>query len=127
MKLHQEGNTLCVSDVPELGLANAEEFAAELQPALATGAENVIIDLSSTRFVDCGGLGALVALRNKVSSGARHRLVHLNLVNPTPPVRQLLRLTHFDHLLESSASGINSRPARRCAGPTHHRPNRQRK
>jgi anti-anti-sigma factor len=126
MKFHQNGKTLCVSDVRELGLANAEEFAAELRPALATGAENVVIDLSETRFVDCGGLGALVALRNDTRSRAGHRPVRLNLVNPTAPVRQLLHLTHFDHLLAPSAGSHTPKRARsveitpRCARRMSH-------
>jgi anti-anti-sigma factor len=101
VKLHHQGNTLCVTDVPELNLANAANFAAELRAALWDSEENVVIDLSATKFVDCGGLGALAALSNKV----RRRPVRLDLVNPTAPVLRLLRLTHFDRLLAPVAVG----------------------
>ena len=101
MKLQHQGNTLCVSDVPEINLANAAHVTAELRAALWESEENVVIDLSGTKFVDCGGLGALVALRND----ARKRPVHLDLVNPPEPVMRLLRLTHLDRLVAAGGDG----------------------
>ncbi|MDB6022853.1 MAG: hypothetical protein JWQ04_2710 [Pedosphaera sp.] len=96
MKICHQGNTLCISEVPELDFVHAENFTAELRPALAPGVENVIVDLSATTIMDCSGLGALIAWRNK----ARLRPIRLNFVNPTPLVRRLLSLTRLDCLLE---------------------------
>ena len=102
MKLHHEGKTLCVSEVPELSLAGATDIATKLHAALITGEANVVIDLSETTFMDCGGLGALLSLRNDRCPQTEGN-VHLNFRNPTPPVRRLLGLTRMEHLVEQES------------------------
>ena len=46
--------------------------------------------------MDCGGLGALVALRN----ATRDRNARVRLLNPTPPVEQVLRLLEAQRVFE---------------------------
>lgn len=100
MKIHQFGETVRISDLKELGLANAAGFGAKARNALAAGAKNIIVDLSATGYVDCGGLGALVALRKD----ARHhkRNVSIRVVNPTPPVLRMMQLTQLGDLVENT-------------------------
>jgi anti-sigma B factor antagonist len=58
--------------------------------------KNIDIDLSQTTFLDSCGLGALVALQKTASD----RQGTLRLLNPQPPVEQILELTRMDRILE---------------------------
>jgi anti-sigma B factor antagonist len=60
------------------------------------GHKNIEIDLSETRFIDSCGLGALVAL-HKTACG--HKGV-VRLLNPLPPVQQILELTRMHRIFE---------------------------
>ena len=96
MKIIQEGDTLGVTEVQHLGAAEASRFESTLCAALGTSPLQIDIDLSQTSFVDCGGVGALVAVRNC----ARQRNVNatVRLVNPALPARRWLKLTRMDAL-----------------------------
>jgi anti-sigma B factor antagonist len=96
MKIETEGETLRVSAVLELGAANASAFRDWVRDSLDDGQKNIDIDLSQTTFLDSCGLGALVALQ-KTASG---RQGTVRLLNPQPPVEQLLELTRMDRILE---------------------------
>jgi len=80
MKIQPGGETLRVSEIQELGAANANAF--EVRGALTDGQKHIEIDLSQTAFIDSCGLGALIAL-HKTACG-RKGAVHL--LNPQPPV-----------------------------------------
>ena len=54
------------------------------------------LDLSEVTAIDAGGIGALVSLQ---AAG-----LYLRLINPTPPVREVLRLTKLDSLFEVLAT-----------------------
>ena len=95
MKLADD--TLCIRCPKELGLANAAGFGAEARAAMETGATNIIVDLAGTGFLDCGGIGALIALRNDAQRVNRN--ISVQVINPTPPVRRILHLTQLDSLL----------------------------
>lgn len=98
MKILCEGETLNISDLEELGLANSDGFGREVRAALADGVKNIVIDLSSTRFMDCTGLGALATLSKtaRKSQGG----FSIRLVNPTPLVRRIVGLTGLDELFQ---------------------------
>jgi anti-sigma B factor antagonist len=96
MKIEAEGQTLRVSAVPQLGAANANSFRDSVRDSLVDTHKNIDIDLSQTTFLDSCGLGALVALK-KTAAG---RQGTLRLLNPQPPVEQLLELTRMDRILE---------------------------
>jgi anti-anti-sigma factor len=101
MKITQDDETLSVSDVEQLGAANAGVFQSAMAAALLGKPKRIDIDLSQTGFVDCGGVGALVALRNS----ARHRnaQVTVRLLNPAATTRRLLKLTRMDALFPIEA------------------------
>jgi len=96
MKQQSDGETLRVSAVTELSAANANSFRDETREAFGKEQRNIEIDLSQTMAVDSCGLGALVALHKTTSS----RGGVLRLVNPTPPVQQILELTRMHRIFE---------------------------
>ena len=84
---------LSVTGTRALTTANANKFRERVIAAL--NAHDVIeVDLSGTTFLDCGGLGALIALE---ASGF---FVVLRLLNPTPPVVQVLNLLEAQRVFE---------------------------
>ncbi len=96
MKTQNNGETLRVSAVTELSAANANSFRDETRDAFTEDQRNIEIDLSQTSAVDSCGLGALVALHKTTSS----RGGVLRLLNPTPPVQQILELTRMHRIFE---------------------------
>ena len=96
MKLEASGETLNVSGIKELGAANSQNFRDEVRGALNEIHKNIQIDLSETNFVDSCGLGALISL-HKATCG---RNGTVRLMNPTPPVQQILELTRMHRIFE---------------------------
>jgi len=95
MKILRDGETLNVSQIADLDAANCGSFSARLQAALPPNVQRIDIDLSRTRM-DCGGVGALVALRN--SARQQNNKVAIRLLNPTLAVQRLFTLTRMDRL-----------------------------
>ena len=96
MKLQIDGETLRISEVKELGAANANHFRDRARAAMAEGRRDIEVDLSQTAVVDSCGLGALVALHKTACS----RNGVLRVVNPAPSVQQILELTQLHRVLE---------------------------
>jgi anti-sigma B factor antagonist len=96
MKIQSNGDTLRASAIAELSAANANTFRDEARHALTNGQRNIEVDLSQTAAVDSCGLGALVALHKTVAA----RGGVLRLINPTPPVQQILELTRMHRIFE---------------------------
>jgi anti-anti-sigma factor len=94
MKIRTEGDMVNVSEIVELGTSNSQSFQTQLTAALPLNFTRIEIDLSQTRFLDCGGVGALVAF-SKCARG-RNRNVTIRLLNPRPPARRLIKLTRMD-------------------------------
>ncbi len=96
MKVQYNGDILLITGVKELGATNANSFRDQVRASIAEGHKFVEIDLSETMFLDSCGLGALIALHKTICS--RQGLVRL--VNPTPPVQQILELTRMHRIFE---------------------------
>lgn len=96
MKITRHNGTLTISDIEELGTANSDTLQSALTAALpvADGVRQIEIDFSDTHFVDCGGLGALVALRKRARD--RNAEVSVRLVNPPPPLQRMVTLMHMN-------------------------------
>ena len=90
MKILVHGDTLNVSEIGELATATATSFQSELAAALSQDVRQIDLDLSQTTFVDCGGLGALVALRKKASNG--HGPATIRLLNPPRPLQDMVNV-----------------------------------
>jgi anti-sigma B factor antagonist len=96
MKLESHDDTLRVTAVKQLGAANAHAFRDWVRKSLAPGHKAIEIDLAETTFLDSCGLGALVALHKTATS----RGGTVRLLNPQPPVQQLLDLTRLNDIFE---------------------------
>ncbi len=96
MKVQTNGETLNVSGVKELGASNSNSFRDQVRAALTEAQKFIEIDLSQTNFVDSCGLGALISLHKTICG--RNGLVRL--LNPTPPVQQILELTRMHRIFE---------------------------
>jgi anti-anti-sigma factor len=97
MKICCEGETLNITDVEELSLANSDCFGRETLPALASDVKSIIIDLSVTNRLDCSGVGALAAFCR--TARERNRSISVRVVNPPPAACQILRLTRMENLV----------------------------
>src|SRR5258708_30994641 len=82
-----------------------------LGSAAQQGGRNVVLDLTQVDAIDAAGIGALVALQ---AAG-----VYLKLMNPTRPVREILKLTNLDTIFEicESQSTRPSTGSTRADGP----------
>lgn len=96
MKAQLNGDTLRVGGVKELAASNSNSFRDQVRASLADSQRVIEIDLSETMFMDSCGLGALISL-HKTACG-RNGLVRL--LNPTPPVQQILELTRMHRIFE---------------------------
>jgi anti-anti-sigma factor len=96
MKIVVHGDTLNVSEIRELGTATANTFQSQLSAALSESVKHINLDLSQTTFVDCGGLGALVALRKKASTG--HSSATIRLLNPPKPLQHMVTMMKMGEL-----------------------------
>ena len=103
MKCLVRGDTLNVSEITELATATANSFQSELSAALCDGVKCIDLDLSQTSFVDCGGLGALVALRKKTSNS--HGTATIRLLNPPKPLQQIVDVMHMSDIFPMETSG----------------------
>lgn len=96
MKAQISGDTLTISGLKELGASNANSFRDHARAALTESQKVIEIDLSQTMFVDSCGLGALISLHKLACT----RNGQVRLLNPTPPVQQILELTRMHRLFE---------------------------
>lgn len=86
---------LTIVGFAELTAANSKLIRKRVCAAL-NGHTAVEIDLSQTTYMDCAGLGALIAIRNP----ARGRKIAVRLINPTLQVQQLLHIMRAGQILE---------------------------
>jgi anti-sigma B factor antagonist len=96
MKTELQDDTVRVSAIKELAAANANAFRDWVCEAMTPNQKNIDIDLSETALVDSCGLGTLISLHRTACS----RNGTLRLLNPLPPVKQILQLTRMDHVFE---------------------------
>jgi anti-anti-sigma factor len=102
MVILQHAEAVNVSEIEELAAANACLFQTAVEQAMSSAVTDLSIDLSSTGYVDCCGLGALIALRN-------HARQHqpgcsLRVLNPSLPVRRLFDLAGANDLFSTTTS-----------------------
>jgi len=107
MKIIRDGETITVSEIEELDLISSSGFRSQVSAALPLAFTYLDIDLSKTSFIDCSGVGALIALRN--CARRRNTNVKVRLLNPSVNAQRMFRLTHVDKLLPIS----KAKPVRR--------------
>jgi len=90
VKIVVHGDTVNVSEIRELGTATANSFQSALSAALSGCVKHIDLDFSQTTFVDCGGLGALVAIRKRASNG--QGAATIRLLNPPEPLQRIVSM-----------------------------------
>ena len=90
--------TVTVEDLKEVvvlqcvgRIVSGDETALLCSAARLSG-RNVVLDLSRVEAIDAAGIGLLVSLQ---AAG-----IYLKLINPTAPVREVLRVTKLDSIFE---------------------------
>jgi len=101
---------LTVGGFAELTAANSDRVGRKIRAGL-NGHTTIEIDLSRTTFMDCTGLGALIALRKL----ARARNGGVRLVNPTPTVQRLFDVLRAGELFEI----VNTQPTDQLSETPH--------
>jgi len=91
MTFETHGNTLVVSGVSELSVTNSRQFKDKVFSVFTAGQNVIEVDLSQMACFDNYGLYVLVSLKR--ATALRNGFVRL--VNPTPPVLQLLQITRM--------------------------------
>ena len=97
--------TLTMAGFAELTAFNSALFQ-ETVCVVLNGQAVVEIDLSRTTFIDCAGLGALIAVRNLI----RLREGVVRLVNPSSCVQQVLDLARARQIFEIVHNWPAARP-----------------
>lgn len=83
-----------------LTVVTAPQLRSTIAERISAGDRLIVIDLSSTEFVDSSGLGALVSCLKS----ARQAGGDLRLVAPTEQVAMVLHMTNLDRILQPRAS-----------------------
>ena len=83
-----------------LTVVTAPQLRTVVAEQIALGHRLIVVDLSSTEFVDSSGLGALVSCLKS----ARQAGGDLRIVAPTEQVAMVLKMTNLDRILQPRAS-----------------------
>jgi len=109
MKIIVHGDTLNVSEIRELATGTSNSFQSALSAALSDCVRHIDLDLSQTTFVDCGGLGALVAIRKKASNG--HGAATIRLLNPPKPLQRIVTMMKMSDVFPIETGELAETPA----------------
>ncbi len=111
MKIAFQDDVLKVSGIDQLAEANAAFFRNWVQNAWpGTNLRAVEIDLSQTKAIDSSGLGALIAVQRWAESHSREGAPPVRLLNPKPPIQDLLERTRLHRIFEIVKRGPAAPP-----------------
>jgi anti-sigma B factor antagonist len=100
MDVHSAEVTCRLALRGELDLASSTELEQELDRLLASGANQVVVDLRELEFMDSTGLSVLINAHQRAQqAGAR-----LSLIKGPPQVQRLLSLTGVADRIELADS-----------------------
>ncbi|AMW06733.1 hypothetical protein GEMMAAP_09790 [Gemmatimonas phototrophica] len=92
----------------QLVVTNRQEFKQTILDAVEQGARLVVVDFTTSGYIDSSGLGALVSLSRRLrDAGGDLRLVGLN-----EDLRTLFELTRLDALFPLYATRADALAAR---------------
>lgn len=86
-----DGTQIVTVNVERIDAAMAIQFKEDMRAETENGPERVILDLSSVKFIDSSGLGAIVAAMKQLGKERS-----LDLAGLTPMVEKVFRLTRMD-------------------------------
>lgn len=98
MKIETDSETLRVRDLSELDENRTEELIHEISTSLPSEVRVIEIDLAHVRMIDTAGVAVLMAIHAALSRVGLP--LAWRLLNPAPPVRQLLELVRVHRLFE---------------------------
>ncbi len=85
-----------LNPIGTLDIESADAFRQMFTQLLSSGVTRFFVGLGDLHYIDSTGLGSLVRLNREVKS----RDGAIRFYSPTPPVRDILELTHLDKVLE---------------------------
>ena len=96
MNFVADHESLHATGLDRLSASNSAEFKRQVLLRMSATCRLVELDCSTVRFIDSDGLGTLVGIHKRLAvNGGKVRLHQ-----PSPTVRQLLRLLHLDEIFE---------------------------
>jgi anti-sigma B factor antagonist len=78
----------------------SQELKDVIKEYMGNGHFKIVINLSSTRFMDSSGLGAIVSFIEKL----RDNKGDIRLASPQKYIREILELTHINQVIQSFES-----------------------
>jgi anti-sigma B factor antagonist len=94
--LDRDAGTATVTLRGEVDILTVDQVRVVLGEALATGPQEIVVDLAGLTFIDSTGLGALIfGFQRARDAGVRFRLANANAT-----VRQILVLSGFLEVVE---------------------------
>jgi len=96
----QVGTSTVVQPAGRLNMVAAPRLREQLRDLVENGSRRLVVDLSTTDFIDSSGLGALVS----GLKAARQAGGDLRIVAPTVQVQSVLALTRLDRVLTTHDS-----------------------
>lgn len=100
VQARSQGSTRILAVSGELDLAAAASVEEELNAALETATQLIVVDLETLDFIDSTGLSVLVRAQQR----AREAGLELGLINPGAQVERLLNLTGLSERLTLTES-----------------------
>ncbi len=73
------------------------ELKEIIKEYMTAGHYKIVINLSSTRFMDSSGLGAIISFIEKL----REKKGDIRLASPQKYIREILELTHINQVIKS--------------------------
>jgi anti-sigma B factor antagonist len=95
-----DSSTAVIRPHGRLTMVSTASLRSLVTETVESGRNHIVVDLSTTDFIDSSGLGALVAgLKTARQAGG-----DLRIAKPSEQVRTVLQLTNLDRVLRPAAS-----------------------
>ncbi len=95
LDLRRDGFETTVSVAGEIDLGSGQRLLEYALEAIARHGPRLAVDLGGVTFIDCGGVGVLLAIRSR----ARRLDGYLSVVAASGPVRKVLDILELDRTL----------------------------
>lgn len=100
LTIDKNANEITVRGTGKITSASADYFQTTIRGAIP-GNKRIVLDLTGIEYIDSSGLGALVS----VYMAAGRAQCELELANPKPRVRDLLKITKLSTIFEGHQFG----------------------
>ena len=98
--LEKNADEATIRGTGKITSASADYFTTTIRAAIP-GNKKIVLDLTGVEYIDSSGLGALVSVY--MAAGRAH--CELELANPKPRVRDLLKITKLSTIFEGHQFG----------------------